>query len=94
MIQLRRSITSTLSALAVPEIFNMTQVTSYPVKSRGTILGTSSYSSKGYHVLTRLIDSPKDLHEHYPSLGANILQEDAPYPLLVGCPVDGLPKLP
>ena len=47
--QLRSSIASAPSAPAAPEIFDATHIMSPSVKSRGTVLGTSSYSSKAVH---------------------------------------------
>ena len=48
--QLRSSIASAPSAPAAPESFDVNHVTSYSVKLRGTVSGTSSQSSKAAHV--------------------------------------------
>ena len=48
--QFLSSIASSPSAPAAPEIFDAIHVTSSSVKSRGTVLGTSPYSSKAVHM--------------------------------------------
>ena len=48
--QLRSSIASATSARAAPESFDATHVTSSSLKLRGTVYGTSPYSSKDAHM--------------------------------------------
>ena len=98
--QLRSSIASAPSTPAAPEIFDATHVTSYSVKLRGTVSGTSPYFSKaahagfstsgGAHVRMLL---PEDLYNRLPGFSALVTREETPSPLPFGCPMDGLPNL-
>ena len=98
---MRSSIASAPSTPAEPESFDADHITSSFVKSRGTVLGMSSYSLKAVHVgfstggvmHVRLI-LPEDLCNRSPGFSALVVQEETPSPLPVGCPTDGLPELP
>ena len=98
---MRSSIASAPCTPDTPESFDATHVTSYYVKARGTVLGTSSYSSKAAHVGFSTggnphiwVLLPEDLCNLSPGFRALVIREETPSTLPVGCLTDGLAELP
>ena len=98
--QFLSSIVSAPSAPVAPESFDATHVTSYSMKSRGTVLGTSSYYSKaahgifstggGLHVRVLLLEN---ICNQLPGFSVLVIWEEKTPPLPVDCPMDGLTQL-
>ena len=98
--QLCSSIASTPIVPAAPESFYATHMTSSSVKLRGTVSGTSPYSSKAVHAgfstwgdtQVRVL-LQEDICNRSPCFSALVVREETPSPLPVGCPKDGLLEL-
>ena len=99
--QLRSTIASAPNAPAAPESFDETYMTSSSVKSRGTVLCTSLYSSKDAHVgfsiggtrMSRCF-SRRTSATGRPFLVHWSSRRRHPPPLPIGCQTDVLPELP
>ena len=83
-----------------PERFDATQITSSSVNLRGTVSGTSLYSSKAVYMgfftggeLHIQVILPENPSNRPPVLCSLVIREETPSPLHIGCLTDGLPQL-